>query len=50
VPEAELEDMFDRVFEFEEQTMPLPVLLSAVGLIMLFVLGIAYRLVAFVAF
>ncbi|MFC4438372.1 MULTISPECIES: hypothetical protein [Natrialbaceae] len=42
--------MLDRVFEFEEEKMPLPVLLSTAGLIAIFALGIVYRLVSFLVF
>ena len=42
--------MLDRVFEFEEKKMPLPVFLSAAGLITIFALGIVYRLVSFLVF
>ena len=39
--------MLGSVFEFEERMMPLPVVLSAVGLIAMFAVGIVYRLVSF---
>ncbi len=42
--------MLSGVFEFEEEKMPLPVSLSAAGLIVIFALGIAYRLLSFLVF
>ncbi|WP_275040343.1 hypothetical protein [Natronococcus jeotgali] len=38
--------MLERVFEFETEKIPLPVILSTVGLIAIFAVGIAYRLVS----
>jgi hypothetical protein len=42
--------MFDRVFEFEKEKMPLPVSLAAFGLILMFALGIVYRVITYLAF
>ncbi|MFU8869829.1 hypothetical protein [Natronococcus sp.] len=39
--------MLEHVFAFEEKKMPLPVVLSAIGLIAMFAVGIVYRLVSF---
>ncbi|MDG5761110.1 hypothetical protein QA600_17400 [Natronococcus sp. A-GB1] len=39
--------MLEHVFEFEEKKMPLPVLVSTIGLIALFAVGLVYRLISF---
>jgi len=36
--------MIDALFEFEEEMMPLPVMLATAALIAIFALGIPYRI------
>ncbi|AGB37600.1 hypothetical protein [Natronococcus occultus] len=38
--------MLEHIFGFEERKMPLPVVLSTIGLIAMFAIGIVYRLVS----
>ncbi|WP_265111984.1 hypothetical protein [Halosolutus halophilus] len=42
--------MIESLFEFEQETLPPAVVLSTLALIALFAVGIAYRLLAIVAF
>lgn len=37
--------MIDSLFEFEEKTLPLPVVLATAALIAIFAIGIPYRVV-----